>query len=89
MRFRIEFTPRAAKEFAALTKGLQRQIARRVDALAEDPTPEGSRLIDPKRKRYRIRSGDYRVLHEVRRAVLIVLVVRVGHRRDVSRNMPR
>ena len=89
MTFRIEFTSRAAKELSALTKGMQRQIARRIDSLAENPTPEGARLIDPKRKRYRIRSGDYRVLYEVRRTVLHVLIVRVGHRRDVYRDMPR
>ena len=51
-------------------------------ALAGDPRPNGCRKLSGSEE-YRIRVGDYRVLYEIEDAVLRILVVRVGHRRDV------
>ena len=86
MGYTIGFTPRAAKELGNLPKAAQRQIAKRIDALAEDPTPVGAILIHAKRKRHRLRCGDHRVIYEVRKTALLVLVIRVGHRKEVYRN---
>jgi mRNA interferase RelE/StbE len=61
------------------------KIVEAVEALAENPLPDGSTKLAGSQHIYRIRVGDYRVLHEVLAQVLVVQVIRVGHRRDVYR----
>ena len=79
--YRVEFTRRARGQLTSLPKDTAARIARRIDALADDPRPRGFRkLTDVEVDLYRIRVGDYRVLYEIRDDVLIVLIVRVGKR---------
>lgn len=86
MTYRVEFRPRAAKELRALPKGVRRTVAMVVDAVAENPRPSGA--VHLKGTDFlRVRVGDYRVVYEVREHVLVVLVVRVAHRRDVYRGL--
>jgi mRNA interferase RelE/StbE len=58
----------------------------RIRALADDPRPQGSEKITGSDDLYRIRSGDYRAIYTIQDDRLVVLVVRVAHRRDVYRN---
>ena len=85
MTYRVQLTPRAADELAALPPKAQRRIARKIDALAVNPRPRASKKLQGADDLYRIRSGDYRILYQIADKVLTVLVVRVGHRRDVYR----
>ncbi len=58
----------------------------KIDTLADDPMPSGSiKLQGQNPVLYRIRSGDYRVVYSIKKDVLIVLVVEIGHRREVYR----
>lgn len=50
--------------------------------LGEDPRPPGARALRG-RDGYRVRVGDYRIIYTIRNDVLVVVVVTVGHRRDV------
>jgi len=61
------------------------QITRRIAALADDPRPAGVKMLQGQHGYYRIRSGDYRVIYMIEDDVLVVLVVKVGHRREVYR----
>jgi mRNA interferase RelE/StbE len=79
----VEFTPRAARDFRALTPECQRRMAPKIDALAHNPRPHGVEKIAD--DLYRIRAGDYRILYEIRDRVLLVVVVRLGHRREIYR----
>jgi len=81
--YRIEISPRAAREIRALPRQLQVRISARLTALANDPRPPGTKLLSGEEGLYRIRVGDYRVVYAVEDDVLLVLVVKVGHRRDV------
>jgi mRNA interferase RelE/StbE len=54
-------------------------------ALADDPRPHGSEKLKGSRDQYRLRVGTYRVIYEIRDDRLIVLVLRIGHRKDVYR----
>ena len=56
-----------------------------MSALAEEPRPPGSRKLTGSEDVFRIRVGDYRVLYSVEQRRLIVIVFKVGHRRDVYR----
>ena len=82
--YRIEFTKPADKAFQALPRDVQRRVARKVDVLAVDPRPAGTKALqDVVPLTYRLRVGDYRVLYTVQDDVLLVLVVKVGNRREV------
>lgn len=83
--YRIEVRPRAEKELAALPQDAQRRIVRAIDALAEDPRPAGCVALRGGEGLLRIRVGVYRVVYLVEHDRLVVLVVRIGHRREVYR----
>ncbi len=83
--WKIEWKPKASKIFMELPKNRQRQIAAKVDALANDPTPHGSRKLSGKENIHRLRIGDYRVIYKIRKKVLVILVLIIGHRKEVYR----
>lgn len=81
--YKIELKPRAQKFIAAQSKKIQRQLIERVQSLAANPYPPGSKLLHAKEKLYRLRSGAYRIIYQVQHDKLVVVVATVGHRRDV------
>lgn len=83
MRYRIEFTSSARKQFKALPAQVLPRIDRAILALRDDPRPPGVVKMQGFEKLWRIRVGDYRVVYEIRDQILLVLVVRLGHRKDV------
>jgi mRNA interferase RelE/StbE len=85
MPYAVEIRDSAAKVLATLGKKQRRQIAARIDGLADNPRPRGSERLRGAEDLYRIRSGDYRIIHQVTEARLLVLVIRIGHRREVYR----
>ncbi len=85
MPYRIDFKPRAVKELASLPKQDQLRIATRIDTLAVNPKPDGVTKLAGAENLYRIRSGDYRVIYEVQDNRVLVLVLRIGHRREIYR----
>ena len=56
----------------------------RIEQLARDPRPSGAEMLSGQ-ERYRVRQGDYRMLYEIHDHELVVVVVRIGHRREVYR----
>lgn len=84
-RFRIEFSHRAAKAYRGLPENVRRKIEPKIDALAENPRPHGARKIEGEETAYRVRVGDYRIVYEVHARAFLVLVMIVGHRREVYR----
>jgi mRNA interferase RelE/StbE len=83
--YTIEFSRCAAKELAALPKVEQKKIAKKIDKLANDPFPAGNKKLEGNGEIYRIRQGDYRILYAIQDKKLIVLVLKIGHRREVYR----
>lgn len=81
--YQVELLRSAAKELAALPKAIQQRIASVIDNLSNDPRPPGTKALQGDGKYLRIRVGDYRVIYHVADDRLVVLVVKVGHRRDV------
>ena len=84
-RYRIVFTPRAERAFIALSKDIQRRIDQRLLALQDNPRPTGIKALKGDAGIYRLRVGDYRVLYKVHDDQVVVLVLAVGHRREVYR----
>lgn len=83
--FAVELLPSAAKSLSGLEPAVQRRIARRIDGLAEDPYAGATKLRGTDEV-WRIRVGDYRVLYQIETdGRLVVLAIKIGHRRDVYR----
>jgi mRNA interferase RelE/StbE len=80
--FRIELRPAAARALRTLDPPAQRRVRGAIALLAQDPRPPGARALQG-RPSLRVRVGDYRIVYTVQDDVLLVVVVRLGHRRDV------
>jgi len=74
----------AAKELDTVPKKDREKLVAKIQALATNPRPPGSEKLAGDDK-YRIRHGVYRVLYEIDDATIVVVVVRVAHRREVYR----
>jgi mRNA interferase RelE/StbE len=85
MAYRIEFRPAAVRDLAHLDQPGLEKIAAKIDGLKQEPRPHGSEQLKGREKRYRLRVGVYRVIYEIEDNILLVLVVRIGHRREVYR----
>jgi len=86
MAHSIEFTPAAQRQFKKLDRNTRRRIGRLIDALAENPRPDGVvKLTDVSPPLYRIREGDNRIVYAIEDGRLLVLVVRIAHRSDIYR----
>ena len=84
MGYSIRIKGSAAKELAKVANPDRLRIVNAIDRLAENPFL-GSVLKGDLRGLRRLRLGDYRVLYEIRNEELVVLVVRIAHRREVYR----
>jgi mRNA interferase RelE/StbE len=87
MRYRVLFQLSAARQVRKLTPDLQKRIVARAEALAADPRPPGCEELKGPTPFWRVRVGDYRIVYEIKDNVLLVLVVRVAHRREVYRDV--
>jgi mRNA interferase RelE/StbE len=83
--YRIETKAAFERAFDRLPSEIQRRITKRVDGLAEDPRPSGVEKLAGADDLWRARVGDCRVIHQIDDGVLRILLVKVGHRRDVYR----
>jgi len=83
MTYEVSLTPAAVKYLGKMQKKIARQLVRRLEGLADDPQPRGCVKLKTDKERYRIRSGDYRIIYEIRDKVLLVLVIRIDHRQSI------
>lgn len=85
MTYRITIARGAAKTFRSLHPQVVARLKDAIRALAEDPRPQGSLQLSGGDGEFRIRVGDYRIIYDVQDDELMILVLRVGHRREVYR----
>lgn len=83
MTYRIEVAPAVVRQLRKLDPAARRRIQAAIELLAEHPRPQGARKLVGGDGEWRVRTGDYRIVYEVHDDVLLVLVVAVGHRRDI------
>jgi mRNA interferase RelE/StbE len=82
--FRICIKPSAVKELESLPKKDRLRIIAKIKTLAENPRPSGCEKLSGEDK-YRIRQGSYRLVYSIQDDFREVLIVKVGHRKDVYR----
>lgn len=85
MRYDIIIKPSAEKSFAKLPSIQQRKIFSAIELLATNPRPSGVKKLKSSSELYRIRVGDYRVIYSIENDVLIINVVKIGHRSEIYR----
>ena len=83
-RYRIDIRPAAARALRKLDPDIRPRIQGAIALLAEDPRPPASRALRG-RPGYRLRVGDHRIIYTIDDGVLLIVVVTIGHRRDVYR----
>jgi mRNA interferase RelE/StbE len=86
--FEIRWKKSAKAELRKLPKSIIQRIIKAVEKLAIHPYPHGCRKIQGTTQTYRIRVGDYRVLYSIESAILLIEIIRAGHRKDVYDNFP-
>jgi mRNA interferase RelE/StbE len=86
-RYRIELTRDALRALAKLDKPVRRRVQGAIDRLADDPHPAGMIALRGVPGAFRIRVGDYRVIYVLHDDLLLVVVIDIGHRRDVYRSV--
>jgi mRNA interferase RelE/StbE len=87
-RYSLRVKDSAAKEIERIEpKKVRRQVVRRIQSLAANPRPAGCQKLAGTGDRYRLRQGSYRIVYEVREEELVVVLVKVGHRSDIYRNL--
>jgi len=80
--YKLVFKKSVSKDFRAIPNKDVSRILQRIEELQENPRPIGSEKLSGQ-ERYRIRQGAYRIIYEVADELLIVTVVKVGHRKHV------
>ena len=83
MNVEVVLSPRADRQLRKFTPAARRRIQAALDLLSENPRPASALQLVGGAGEWRVRTGDYRVIYEIDDNRLIVLVLAVGHRREV------
>ena len=81
----VEVSRTAEKQLCKLPREVQERLVRRMLLLAEDPFPQGARKLTGYDDVYRVRVGRYRILYSVSRRRLVIIILKVGQRKDIYR----
>ncbi|MCC6164424.1 MAG: type II toxin-antitoxin system RelE/ParE family toxin [Acidobacteria bacterium] len=87
-RYRVDISKPAARDFDRLDPPVQTRMAEALRALAGDPRPPGCVTLKGARTEpdtWRVREGDWRILYTIEDTTVVVLVIRIRHRREVYR----
>ena len=85
MTYQVDLSKRAKRQLSKLDSDTQASIGAAIDDLAVDPRPAGVKKLKGEETVYRIRVRDHRILYEIQDDELLILVIKIGHRREVYR----
>ncbi|MEO5331438.1 MAG: type II toxin-antitoxin system RelE/ParE family toxin [Magnetococcus sp. YQC-5] len=85
MPYRIIIPPQVQKQLDALPLSNWRRVSTAIDRLADAPRPLGSKKLHGSAEFWRIRAGDYRIIYTIEDDRLVVILIKIGHRREVYR----
>lgn len=84
-RYHLEISRTAERQLRKLPSADRERVARAMLALGDEPFPVGSRKLTGYEDVFRIRVGVYRVLYSVEGRRLVIIILKIGHRKDVYR----
>ena len=85
MTYHVEVAPAAVRQLRKLDPNGGRRIQAAIELLAKQPRPSGAKELVGGEGERRVRTGNYRIVNEIHDDVLLILVLAVGHRRDIYR----
>ena len=85
--YKIKYKPKAQKFIEGQSQKIRRQLIKKIEDLRKNPRPPGSKLLDSEKDIYRIRTGNYLIIYQIRDKVLLVITAKLGDRKDVYRNL--
>lgn len=85
MTYRIDFSAAAVRQLRKLDGRARRRVQAAVELLAQEPRPAGAKKLVGGNGEWRVRTGNYRIVYEIDDGVLVVLVLAIGHRREIYR----
>jgi mRNA interferase RelE/StbE len=83
MSYTVSLSPAAARQLRKFDPDVKRRIQAVIELLAENPRPPAATRLVGGAGEWRVRTGNYRVIYEVHEGELLVLVLRMAHRREV------
>jgi mRNA interferase RelE/StbE len=83
--YRVEVSATAERQLRKLSRADQVRLIRAMQALSSDPRPPGCRKLSGYDDVFRVRVGRYRILYSIEDRRLVIIVLKVGDRRDVYR----
>ena len=86
-QFEIQILPAARKQLERLPNRIRRTVAAKIDGLASNPRPQMAKPLKGTDDLWRLRVGDYRVIYQIQNRRLLVLILDLGNRRDVYRDL--
>jgi mRNA interferase RelE/StbE len=87
MSFLLEYKSSVRKELRKLAKHDRTAIVQKIQNLGSNPLPEGSAKLKGSSDLFRIRHGDYRVIYQLQKKVLLIIIIRIGHRREIYKKL--
>lgn len=87
MKYRIEFKRSAAKALKKIPQSDQKRIAANIDSLSENLPDSATTKMKGDNPFHRIRVGDYRIIYEIHGDILLIMVLKIGHRKEVYRHL--
>ena len=83
MTYQVVLSPSAERQLRKFDPDVRRRVQAVFELLAENPRPPAATKLVGGAGEWRVRTGDYRVIYEIQEGRLLVLVLRMGHRREV------
>ncbi|NIA29315.1 MAG: type II toxin-antitoxin system RelE/ParE family toxin [Actinobacteria bacterium] len=77
----------AAKTLRKLPRSIQKRIVDKLSEMANYLPPSGETKLKGNNPFHRIRVGDYRIIYEIQNDILIILVIKIGHRKDIYKHL--
>jgi len=87
LKYRVEFKRSAAKALKKIPKSDQKRISEKIDTLAEKPPNPDTTKMKGNNPFHKVRIGNYRIIYEIRNNLLAIMVVKIGHRKNIYRNL--
>lgn len=87
MNSRVEVKRSAAKALQKIPKADQKRIAAKIDSLAQNPPNPDTTKMKGNNPFHKIRVGDYRIIYEIQEEALMILIVKIGHRKDAYKGL--
>lgn len=88
-KYKLQYDKKYLKDFEKIPRQFRENIREKVESLAVNPRPDGSIKLSGSKKNplYRIRCGDYRIIYTIQDDRLVIIIVELGHRKDIYREL--